>query len=64
MKTCNCGNNRLSHDVSEVPEYSNWSIFLISMGISAKPIKVEYTCNKCKKTFDALGTDELKHWVT
>jgi len=63
MKTCPCGNDRKSHDVIETPEYSGWSIFLISMGISAKPIKVEYTCKKCKKMFDTLSTDELKSWV-
>lgn len=63
MKTCSCGNNRHSPDVIESPEYSGWSIFLISMGISAKPIKVEYTCKKCKKNFDSLAPEELKSWV-
>jgi len=63
MKTCSCGNNRNSPDVIESPEYSGWSIFLISMGISAKPIKVDYTCRKCKKTFDSLAQEELKSWV-
>jgi transposase-like protein len=34
------------------------------MGISAKPIKVDFTCKKCKKTFDTISGEEAKHWVT
>ena len=64
MKTCPCGNDRKSHDITETPDYSGWSIFLISMGISAKPIKVDFTCKKCKKTFDTITGEEAKHWVT
>jgi len=63
MKNCPCGNDRNSPDVIESPEYSAWSMFLISMGISAKPVKVEYTCKKCKRKFDSLAPEELKSWV-
>ncbi len=64
MKTCPCGNDRKSHDIIETPEYSAWSIFLISMGISAKPIKVDFTCKTCNKTFETISGEEAKHWVT
>jgi hypothetical protein len=60
MKKCACGHDRRSPEVQEIPNYTAWSMFLISFGISASPTKVEYQCLKCKKVFDSLNPEELK----
>ncbi|MCB1142928.1 MAG: hypothetical protein H7A24_15500 [Leptospiraceae bacterium] len=60
MRKCPCGHDRRSPEVQEVPEYSLWSMFLISFGISATPTKVEFECTKCWKKFDSLSPEELK----
>ncbi|MAT56539.1 MAG: hypothetical protein K8F60_17965 [Melioribacteraceae bacterium] len=44
--------------------YSGWGLFWFYVGISAKPIKVDFICSKCGKVFET-ATDEatLKKYV-
>ena len=50
---CRCGHDRKHHMVSAVATYTTWGQFWLSlMGVSAKPIRIDYRCRICKETFD------------
>lgn len=54
MKKCSCGNDRNSKGVVHKTHYSAAGWLLLSLiGMSAKPVKVEFTCTKCGKTFES-----------
>ena len=51
--TCVCGHDRTHYLVSPVPTYNAWGKFwVIFMGVSTKPIRVDFQCRQCGRTFD------------
>ncbi|RMD51582.1 MAG: hypothetical protein D6830_00015 [Ignavibacteria bacterium] len=53
MKKCKCGNDRNSKQVNHKCHYSGFGWFLFSiLGMSAKPVRVDFTCNNCGETFE------------
>ncbi len=54
MKKCSCGNDRSSQNVIHKCHYSRMGWILLSLiGMSATPIKVDFTCTKCGETFES-----------
>ena len=45
--TCPCGHDEKSPFVRPKPQYTLWGWFLLMWGISAKPLRVTYRCDKC-----------------
>ena len=44
--------------------YSGWGLFWFYVGISAKPIKVDFICSKCGNIIESSTEDEiLKKYV-
>ena len=41
--------------VSAEPKYGLWKIFVVSMGISQVPERIEYRCRRCNEVFDVSG---------
>ena len=60
--TCRCGYGRGHHMVSPVPTYTNWGKFwVIFMGVSSVPIRLDFQCRVCGQTFDhTTDPDELR----
>ncbi len=55
---CSCGYSRSHHMVSPKPTYTAWGTFwLVLMGVSSVPIRIDFYCRQCKSTFDFI-TDE------
>jgi hypothetical protein len=51
--TCACGHDRRHYLVSPVPTYTGWAKFwVIFMGVSTKPSRVDFQCRQCHQTFD------------
>jgi hypothetical protein len=50
--TCPCGYNRHHPMVQAKGEYTAWGHFLVTFGISYRPLKVKYQCLKCDAFFD------------
>lgn len=50
---CRCGHGRGHHMVSPVPTYTNWGKFwVIFMGVSSVPIRLDFQCRVCGEKFD------------
>ena len=50
---CVCGHDRAHYLVSPVPTYSGWAKFwVIFMGVSTKPSRVDFQCRQCRRVFD------------
>ena len=63
-ETCSCGNNRYHHMVSPETTYTAWGAFWITiMGVSAKPIRVDFSCRICKEKFDfEIDPEQLENF--
>lgn len=48
--------------VSAEPKYGIWSLFVVSMGISQRPRRIEYRCRRCDQVFDS--TTEVSRQTT
>lgn len=38
--------------VTADPQYGFFQLFVVSMGISQKPHRIDYVCRRCGKVFD------------
>jgi len=52
---CPCGHDRSHYMVSADPQYNLWQLFVVSMGISQKPHRIDYRCRRCDKVFDSTS---------
>lgn len=53
LPTCFCGHDRHHYMVSPVPTYTRWGTFwVIFVGVSTVPIRVDFQCRVCNATFD------------
>ena len=50
---CPCGHDRTHYMVTADPQYNIWQLFVVSMGISQKPHRIDYRCRRCDKVFDS-----------
>ena len=63
--TCACGHDRSHYLVSPVPTYTGWGKFwVIFMGVSTQPVRVDFKCRQCGRTFDFTeDADELRQFL-
>ena len=52
LPTCPCGFDKTHPMVQAKGEYTAWGHFLVTFGISYRPLKVRYQCLKCDTYFD------------
>ena len=62
---CSCGYNRHHHLVSQERSYTSWgSFWVMLMGVSASPIRIDFKCRRCKEKFDFItNSEELKRYL-
>ena len=62
---CSCGYDRHHHLVSQERSYTSWGGFWIMvMGVSASPIRIDFRCRRCKEKFDFItNSEELKQYL-
>jgi hypothetical protein len=62
---CRCGHGRGHVMVSAEPEYSGWANFwVIFMGVTATPYRLNFRCRVCKQVFDTTADPaDLKKFV-
>ncbi|HRI68921.1 MAG TPA: hypothetical protein PK156_32045 [Polyangium sp.] len=58
-KLCRCGHDRDHHMVSAEGEYTFSGYLRLFFGISARPIRVNYRCRRCDKTFDTTTNPKV-----
>jgi hypothetical protein len=59
LESCSCGHDRHHHMVSELPTYTTWGAFWISLlGVSATPIRMDFRCRVCGEIFDFIREEE------
>ena len=65
FEKCPCGHDRKHHMVSERREYTAWGKFwMILMGVSSRPIKIDFVCRRCKIRFDFIKDEkELNQYL-
>jgi hypothetical protein len=65
LEKCSCGYDRYHHMVSALPTYTTWAQFwVILMGVSATPIRLDFKCRMCKETFDfTTSKKELEQFL-
>lgn len=65
VERCSCGHDRKHHMVSAVPTYTTWGQFwVILMGVSASPIRLDFKCRICKERFDfTTSSKELEQFL-
>ena len=63
--TCVCGHNRFHHLVSAEPTYTAWGHFwVVLMGVSSSPIRLDFRCRRCKEKFDFItNPQELRRFM-
>jgi hypothetical protein len=49
---CRCGHTRTHHMVSPKGRYSQWGWFTLFLGVTARPVRVEYWCRQCGQKVD------------
>jgi hypothetical protein len=63
---CRCGHDKAHVMVSAAGEYTFWGWCLILIGITAKPIAVNYTCRQCEdlieRTTDPKVIANTRFW--
>lgn len=63
---CPCGHDRNHTMVSPNAEYTFWGWCLIMIGISARPIAINFTCRRCEtrleRTTDPKEIAEIRLW--
>ncbi len=53
IELCFCGNDRFHYMVTAIPTFTTWGHFwVVLMGVSANPIRVDFQCRVCKEKFD------------
>jgi hypothetical protein len=62
---CSCGYDRHHHWVSQERKYSSWNGFWVMvMGVSARPLRIDFRCRRCKEKFDFItNPEELKRYL-
>ena len=62
---CMCGYDRHHYSVSQERSYSSWGGFWVMvMGVSASPIRIDFRCRRCKEKFDFItNSEELKRYL-
>ncbi len=62
---CSCGHDRHHHLVSQERSYTSWGGFWVMvMGVSASPIRIDFRCRRCKEKFDFItNPKELKRYL-
>jgi hypothetical protein len=62
---CACGYDRHHHLVSQERSYTSWgSFWVMLMGVSASPIRIDFKCRRCKEKFDFItNSRELKRYL-
>ena len=62
---CFCGYTRDHHMVSPIATYTAWGKFwIILMGVSSIPIRIDFQCRICKERFDfTVDGEELKKYL-
>jgi hypothetical protein len=62
---CSCGHDRRHHLVSVEPTYTAWGQFwVVLIGVSATPIRIDFRCRRCKEKFDFItDAQELKRYL-
>ena len=65
LECCSCGHDRNHYMVSQIPTYTAWGTFWITLlGISASPIRLDFKCRICKEVFDFIrDPEELKNFL-
>ncbi len=61
---CSCGYDKSHSMIKPDCHYSGWGWLLFSIGMSAKPIRVDFVCEICKDKIDSSTDNEiLKKYV-
>ena len=65
LERCSCGHDRDHYMVSQIPTYTAWGTFWITLlGVSATPIRLDFKCRVCKEVFDFIrDPEELKQFL-
>lgn len=65
IELCFCGNDRFHYMVTAIPTFTTWGHFwVVLMGVSANPIRVDFQCRVCKEKFDFTTKQaELKQFI-
>ena len=65
LERCSCGHDRNHYMVSQLPTYTAWGTFWITLlGVSATPIRLDFKCRICGEVFDfILDPAELKQFL-
>ena len=65
LECCDCGHDRNHYMVSQIPTYTAWGTFWITLlGVSATPIRLDFKCRICKEVFDFIrDPEELKTFL-
>jgi len=58
LKTCRDGFDKNHHMVTPQAEYSGIGWFLVTFGITTRPVKIKYKCRKCNEIFDESTSNE------
>lgn len=59
LPTCPCGHDRNHYLVQAKGQYTGWGHFLVTFGISYRPLKVKYVCLKCDTYFDETADPDI-----
>ena len=63
-KTCSCGNKMGDSFIQHKCEYSSWGWVLYWIGMSAKPIRVDFYCMNCGDVIYSTSEPEvMKQYV-
>lgn len=64
FKKCQCGHS-IEHERVKIKDYySLLGWFWWTMGTTAIPKKIDFTCQDCKQTFDEITEkEEIKHFI-
>ena len=62
---CPCGNTAADQRaLKKTPRYGGWRLFLVLMGISAVPLRVDIQCRRCGTVLDVIDDEaELRQMV-
>ncbi len=52
-KKCSCGYDKSHSMIKPKCHYSGWGWVLFSIGMSARPIRVDFVCEKCGEMIDS-----------
>jgi len=58
-RTCACGHGRAHRQVTIDPEYTVGGWFLLLIGVTATPTRLNYRCRRCNEVFDSTTDPAL-----